>query len=97
MWHLHRRDGRIAPEAAVKLSVIPGDLLLPHCGVSGPNRRVLTSADHISSAKERGEKWEIWHAQQQQQQLLHAQDEALRQRGLQKAAMQSFHFQGLTC
>ncbi|KAK9916501.1 hypothetical protein WJX75_003432 [Coccomyxa subellipsoidea] len=41
MWHLHRRDGRIAPEAAVKLSVIPGDLLLPHCGVSGPNRRRL--------------------------------------------------------
>ncbi len=49
MWHLHKEDGRIAPETAAKLTVIPGDLLLPHCGVSGPNRRALTSANYVTS------------------------------------------------
>ncbi|EIE26253.1 hypothetical protein COCSUDRAFT_46011 [Coccomyxa subellipsoidea C-169] len=47
MWHLHKEDGRIASETAAKLTVIPGDLLLPHCGVSGPNRRALTSANYV--------------------------------------------------
>ena len=38
MWHLHRQNGRILPETAAKIGVIPGDLLLPNCGISGPNR-----------------------------------------------------------
>ncbi|CAL8466501.1 g6037 [Coccomyxa elongata] len=42
MWHLHRQDGRILPKTAAKISPIPGDLLLPNCGVTGPNRRRLT-------------------------------------------------------
>ncbi|BDA41209.1 probable fatty acyl-CoA reductase 2 [Coccomyxa sp. Obi] len=42
MWHLHRQDGRVRPETAAKIGVIPGDLLLPNCGISGANRRRLT-------------------------------------------------------
>lgn len=38
MWHLHRQDGRILPETAAKITPVPGDLLLPHCGVTCPNR-----------------------------------------------------------
>ena len=41
MWHLHREDGRILSETAAKINVIPGDLLLPNCGINGPNRCIV--------------------------------------------------------